>query len=201
MAEVENLFEILFDGKLDSPLRVSYQAIFKKFTGLDALNFSVDSYSEFALKENLHDALKICGDNHILWLDFLFSFCVQPNLGKNRLCFVYGYPACQSSLAKLNPENALITERFEVFLNGVELGNGYDELADETEQNRRFENEIQIRREQNLPIPIKDFRLLNALENGLPNCAGIALGLDRILMLLTKQNTISQVLSFDITRA
>jgi lysyl-tRNA synthetase class 2 len=200
MDEVENLFETLFDGQLNKPQRVSYQAIFKQFTGLDALDFSFEHYRAFAEKEQLPDALQICGENHVLWLDFLFSFCVQPNLGKGGLCLVYGYPACQSSLARLNAENPLISERVEVFLNGVELGNGYHELTDVAEQNQRFEREMQIRYSQNLPIPTKDKRLLGALENGLPNCAGIAFGLDRILMLLTKQAAISQVLSFDIAR-
>ena len=201
MDEVESLFETLFDGQLSTPQRVSYQAIFEKFTGLDALNFSFDAYSTFAKKEKLDDAIAICGDSHVLWLDFLFSFCVQPNLGQGGLCLIYGYPACQSSLARLNSENPLITERIEVFLNGVELGNGYHELTDVAEQNRRFETEIHLRKTASLPMPTKDERLLAALESGLPNCAGIAFGLDRILLLLTKQSSISQVLSFDIARA
>lgn len=201
MDEVENLFEILFAGQLVKPQRVSYQAIFEQFTGLDALNFSLKNYRAFAKKENLHDAIAICGDSHVLWLDFLFSFCVQPNLGQDGLCLVYGYPACQSSLARLNSKNPLITERVEVFLHGVELGNGYHELTDVTEQNHRFDAEIQVRQTRNLPSAQKDERLLAALESGLPNCAGIALGLDRILMLLAKKSSISQVLSFNIEQA
>ncbi len=201
MTEVEMLFGVLFDGKLNAPQRVSYQAIFEQFTGLNALIFSFEDYAAFAKQANLPEAISICGENHVLWLDFLFSFCVQPNLGQGGLCLVYGYPACQSSLARLNTENPLITERVEVFLNGIELGNGYHELTDVIEQNRRFEAEIQLRQEKNLPAAIKDENLLAALENGLPNCAGIALGLDRVLMLLTKQLSISNVLSFDIERA
>lgn len=196
MDEVENLFDELFEGTLNAPQRVSYQAIFEKFTGLNALNFSLDDYRAFAEKENLPDAITLCSDNHVLWLDFLFSFCVQPHLGKNGLCLVYGYPACQSSLARLNVENPLITERVEVFLNGIELGNGYHELTDVAEQHRRFDAEIEIRKQQNLPAVAKDENLLAALEHGLPNCAGIALGLDRILMILAKKAAISEVLSF-----
>lgn len=196
MDEVEALFVDLFQDSLNAPQRLSYQEIFAKFTGLDALNFSLESYRAFAKKENLPDAISLCGDSHALWLDFLFSFCVQPHLGKNALCLVYGYPACQSSLARLNSQNPLITERVEVFLNGVELGNGYHELTDVVEQNRRFETEIETRKKQNLPTVVKDEKLLAALEHGLPNCAGIALGLDRILMLLAQKNSISEVLSF-----
>ncbi len=201
MTEVESLFDFLFDGQLAPPLRLSYQTVFEQFTGLNALIFSFEDYSTFAKKANLIDAIKICGDNHVLWLDFLFSFCVQPYLGEKGLCLIQDYPACQSSLARLNANNPLITERVEVFLHGIELGNGYHELTDFFEQNRRFDAEIEIRCRENLPAAIKDENLLAALKNGLPNCAGIALGLDRILMILAKMQKISDVLSFDIERA
>lgn len=196
MSEVEALFSELFENHLGAPQRISYQVIFFEFTGLDALNFSFEEYCLFAERENLLDAITLCGESHVLWLDFLFSFCVQPHLGKNGLCLVYGYPACQSSLARLNPENSLITERFEVFLNGIELGNGYHELTDVEEQKHRFDAEIEIRKQQNLSAVVQDEKLLAALKHGLPDCAGIALGLDRILMLLTEKNSISEVISF-----
>ena len=201
MNEVELLFDILFDGRLKKPQRISYQNVFEQFTGLNALVFSFEDYSAFAKREHLSDALSICGENHALWLDFLFSFCVQPHLGKNELCLVYGYPECQSSLARLNAENSLITERVEVFINGIELGNGFHELTDAEEQNRRFDAEIEIRKQNNLPKAEKDKRLLAALKNGLPDCSGIALGLDRILMVLANSQTIADVLSFDISHA
>jgi lysyl-tRNA synthetase class 2 len=201
MSEVEALFEVLFDGKLNAPQRISYQTVFEQFTGLNALIFSLDDYSAFAKQANLPDAISICGENHALWLDFLFSFCVQPHLGKNRLCLVYGYPACQSSLARLNAENPLITERVEVFINGIELGNGFHELTDAKEQNRRFDAEIQTRQHENLPTAVKDECLLAALENGLPDCSGIALGLDRLLMVLTDSLAIADVLSFEFCHA
>ena len=201
MDEVESLFETLFDGQLSTPMRVSYQAIFEKFTGLDALNFSFDAYSAFAKREKLDDAIAICGNSHALWLDFLFSFCVQPNLGQGGLCLIYGYPACQSSLARLNSENPLITERIEVFLNGVELGNGYHELTDAAEQERRFNAEISIRQQRELPVVAKDQRLVAALAAGLPDCSGIAIGLDRLLMLLSNSAAIDDVLSFPVHRA
>ncbi len=201
MEEVEALFDILFDGRLNAPQRVSYQTVFEQYTGLNALIFSYTDYCTYANQNDLSDAIALCGQNHALWLDFLFSFCVQPYLGKNGLCLVYGYPACQSSLARLNAENPLMTERVEIFMNGIELGNGFYELADADEQNRRFDSEIQIRQQENLPVAVKDERLLAALKNGLPDCSGIALGLDRILMVLTNSTAIADVVSFDITRA
>ena len=127
MDEVEALFDALFDGQLNSPRRVSYQTIFEQYTGLNALIFSYIDYCAYANQNGLNEAITLCGQNHALWLDFLFSFCVQPHLGINELCLVYGYPACQSSLARLNSENPLITERVEVFINGIELGNGFYE--------------------------------------------------------------------------
>lgn len=201
MSEVETLFDVLFGGKLNTPQRVSYQTVFEQFTGLNALIFSLEDYSTFAKQENLPDAISICGESHALWLDFLFSFCVQPHLGKDALCLVYGYPACQSSLARLNAENPLITERVEVFINGIELGNGFHELTDAKEQNRRFDAEIQTRQRENLPAAVKDERLLAALENGLPDCSGIALGLDRLLMVLADSPAIADVLSFEFCLA
>ena len=201
MDEVEALFNDLFEGQLETSQRIAYSRIFEHYTGLNALTFSQQAYCEFAKRENLHDAMTICGDNHALWLDFLFSFCVQPHLGKNALCLIYGYPACQSSLARLNTDNPLLTDRVEVFINGVELGNGFYELTHSLEQNTRFEAEIATRKHEKLPTATKDTRLLDALEAGLPDCAGIAIGLDRVLMILEKSTSISEVLSFDIARA
>lgn len=201
MDEVEALFNALFDRHLKASERLAYSTVFAHYTGLDALTFSYHTYCDFAKRENLQDAITLCGENHALWLDFLFSFCVQPHLGKNALCLIYGYPACQSSLARINATNPSITDRVEVFINGVELGNGFYELTHAAEQNARFDAEISARKNDNLPQATKDTRLLAALDAGLPDCAGIAIGLDRVLMILNESASISDVLSFDIQRA
>jgi len=143
----------------------------------------------------------ICGHDHAMWLDFIFSHKVQPHLGGNALCMVYGYPACQSSLARVNEQFPLTTDRVELFINGIELGNGYYELSDAEEQDRRFNKELAIRHQQQLPVSVKDNRLISALESGLPECSGVAIGLDRLLMLLTNSASIEDVLSFSIHRA
>ncbi len=201
MNEVETLFVELSEGKFNAPQRKSYVQVFAQYTDLNALEFSFDAYSDFAIKQEMSEAITFCEHNHALWLDYLFSFCVQPNLGKNTLCLIYGYPACQSALARINAENSLVADRFEVFFNGVELGNGFYELKDSEEQNRRFEAEIHTRKTQHLANVVKDEHLLSALKSGLPDCAGIAIGLDRLLMILTNADRISDVLSFDIERA
>jgi len=202
MDEIAELIAGLFsDQPLQETQRTSYQDVFSSFTGLNPLVFSYQDYCAFARESGLSEAVAICGYDHGLWLDFIFSHKVQPHLGSNALCLVYGYPACQSSLARINAHCSLITERVELFINGIELGNGYCELVDADEQNRRFDKELAVRQQQNLPVAGKDKRLISALESGLPECSGVAIGLDRLLMLLSGSDSIDEVLSFPIHRA
>jgi lysyl-tRNA synthetase class 2 len=202
MDEITELVEGLFKGQgLLETQRVSYQDVFFSYTGLNPLVFSYQDYENFARESHIPDAVDICGHDHVLWLDFLFSHKVQPNLGENALCLVYGYPACQSSLAKLSEHCDQIAERVELFINGVELGNGYYELTDAKEQSKRFDAELTVRQQNNLPVTVKDQRLIDALEAGLPECAGVAIGLDRLLMLLSGSASIEDVLCFPIGRA
>jgi lysyl-tRNA synthetase class 2 len=126
---------------------------------------------------------------------------VQPYLGGDVLYMIHSYPARLSSLARINADDPLVTDRVELFINGIELGNGFYELTDAVEQNQRFNNEIAIRQQNNLANVVKDERLITALNVGLPECSGIAIGLDRLLMLLSKTASIDEVLSFSIHRA
>lgn len=202
MDEIAELVGGLFsDRLLQKTQRLSYQEAFASFTGLDPLLFSYPDYSAYAMASDLPEAVAICGQDHGLWLDFLFSHQVQPHLGKNALCMVYGYPACQSSLARVNVDNPQVVDRVELFIDGVELGNGYYELVDAAEQSRRFDKELAIRQQQKLPVSVKDQHLIAALESGLPECSGMAIGLDRLLMLLSGCASIEEVLSFSIHRA
>ncbi|MFA6052832.1 MAG: EF-P lysine aminoacylase EpmA [Methylobacter sp.] len=203
MDEVADLIMVLFNGRkpLQATQRLAYQDIFISFTGLDPLVFSYQDYCAFALNNRLPEAVDICGLDHAIWLDFIFSHKIQPHLGENALCMVYGYPACQSSLARINEHNSLITDRVELFIDGIELGNGFYELADAQEQGRRFDEEIAIRQQRKLPVTVKDERLIAALKTGLPECSGIAIGLDRLLMLLSNSAAIGDVLGFPIDRA
>jgi lysyl-tRNA synthetase class 2 len=158
-------------------------------------------FSACASRQGLDEAPALCGEDRKLWLDLLFSHLIQPRLGQGRACFVHDYPACLPSLARAKPGEADVVERVELFLDGIELGNGYHELADATEQERRFDADLAARQALGLELPPKDRLLLAALESGLPDCAGIALGLDRLLMLATGAATIGQVLAFPIERA
>jgi lysyl-tRNA synthetase class 2 len=204
MDEVAELIQALFMAEqvgLAGVQRHSYQDIFQQYTGLDALIFSYQDYCAYALNNNLPEAVSLCEHDHVLWLDFLFSHCVQPYLRNDIVYMIYGYPTTLSSLARINPLDPRTTDRVEVFINGIELGNGFYELSDAVEQNKRFENEIVQRQQKNLPEVVKDERLIAALTTGLPECSGIAIGLDRLLMLLSKANSIDEVLSFSIHRA
>ncbi len=202
MDEIADLIAEVFAGQLSSETqRISYQEVFKLNTGLDALTFDYQAYCAYAVDNQLPEAIDICGHDHSVWLDFIFTHKVQPELGKNALCLVFGYPACQSSLARLNLLDDRVTERVELFINGVELGNGYYELLDANEQNQRFDREIAYRQQNNLPPVTKDHRLIQALEAGMPDCSGVAIGLDRLLMLLSNSASIDQVLGFAVGRA
>ena len=203
MDEVEALITVLFDGNmaLQPTQRISYQSLFQQTTGLNPLLFSYEEYASYAQDNGLIDAVSLCGQDHTSWLDFIFSQQIQPKLAQNTLWLVYGYPTCLPSLARVNDGNPLTVDRVELFINGIELGNGYHELTDPKEQARRFDKEIAVRKTENRPIVTKDERLLAALEAGLPDCSGIAIGLDRILMLLSNSPIIDEVLAFSISRA
>jgi lysyl-tRNA synthetase class 2 len=203
MDDCTDLITLLFANRkpLQATQRFSYEEIFHRYTGLNPLEFSYPRYCAYALANQLPEGVSICGHDHALWLDFIFSHKVQPHLGQDALCMVYGYPACQSSLARINAQNPLTADRVELFINGVELGNGYFELTDAEEQGRRFDKELDIRRQRSLPASAKDGRFIAALQAGLPECSGMAIGLDRLLMLLSDSASIDDVLGFPIDRA
>lgn len=206
MDEIAELIGNLF-SLLQRPLplahiqRCSYQEIFAQYTGLDALAFDYEHYSSFAIAQQCPEALSLCQTSPVLWQDFLFSHFVQPQLGQDGLCMVYDYPACQPSLARTKQSDARVVERVELFINGIELGNGYYELVDAKEQEARFDQEIAFRQQNDLPNSVKDQRLLAALSSGLPDCAGMAIGLDRLLIVLSGRQAIDDILTFSIHNA
>ena len=201
MVEVAELLQLLLPEQSWEVRLISYQDIFAQVTGLDALEFDKQIYVAAAKSLGLPEAEQICGDDDLLWLDFLFSHCVQPSLKGSVIWLIHGYPAKQSSLARLNAEDSRVAERFEVLIHGMELGNGFYELCDHQEQERRFNAEIAFRSHQGLPPVVKDQRLLGALQAGLPECSGIAIGLDRLMMIACGELAIDQVLAFPLARA
>jgi len=137
------------------------------------------------------------------WLDLLMGAVVGPGLGHDAPVFVRDYPASQAALARLRmePDGQRVAERFELYVDGVELANGFHELLDALEQGRRFEQDLQLRRARSQPANPLDRRLLAALAHGLPDCAGVALGFDRLVMVALGLSSLAAAMSFSADRA
>lgn len=198
--EIDALLQTLFAGIRDwQPAeRIRYRERFARDTGLDPVLASPAEFAAYARAHGLDEAEALCGEDRKLWLDLLFSHCIQPKLGQGGACFVYDYPACLPSLARTKPGEPEVVERVELFIDGIELGNGYHELADAAEQERRFDADLRVRQTMGLALPPKDRRLLAALEAGLPDCSGVAIGLDRVLMLVLGAGAMADVLAFPV---
>lgn len=176
----------------DSPLRfekTTYHAAFNNYLQLD-----IDADSDDALRRRVDKHINGI-DSHLLTradcLDLLISEVIAKQF--NDFTFVYDFPSDQASLARINPDNPRVAERFELFYQDMELANGFTELTVAGEQRSRFEADNLKRIASGLsPYPI-DEDFLQALEQGLPNCAGVALGLDRLLMVLLQKDSIQQV--------
>jgi lysyl-tRNA synthetase class 2 len=134
------------------------------------------------------------------WLELLMGAIVGPRLGRGTLTFVHGYPASQAALARIDPADARVAQRFELYCAGIELANGFHELASAEEQRARFEADNAQRRRLGLSVSPLDERLLAALPQ-LPDCAGVALGFDRTLMLAVGATSLEEVLPFPTARA
>lgn len=198
MDEVEQLVAPILglSGKAE---RLSYRNAFKRHAGLDPLAASISELREAA--QQLGTGGFDAGEDRDLWLDLILSHHVEPHLGKVGLCFLTDYPASQAALARLNPDNPAVAERFELYYKGVELANGFHELGDSAEQRRRFEAELAERAEQEREQYPMDERLLAALESGFPDCAGVALGVDRLVMLALGASSLDEVIAFTLDRS
>lgn len=200
MEEVEALLvEVLPESHCcHEAVYATYQTVFKEAVGIDPLSSSIDDFVYISKSLGYPEAQTICADNHSSWLDFLFSHVVQPGLPRQRIVFVYNYPACQAALARLHPQEPDIAERMEVFVDGIELGNGFQELTDADQQEQRFIAQQAERQRAGLMVRDLDQRFLDALRAGLPESAGVAIGLDRLLMKICGVEHINQVLTFPL---
>jgi lysyl-tRNA synthetase class 2 len=178
--------------------RLSYAATFERYSGVEVFD-ETDTALRLRVKElGVSDVESLSRDD---LLDLVLTHVIEPKLGHCQPTFIHDYPASQASLARVRDGDPPMAERFEVFAEGVELANGYHELVDPAEQRRRFEADIEKRESRDLPsVPI-DRRLLAALEHGLPDCAGVALGVDRLIMIASGTRNIADVLAFPIDRA
>jgi lysyl-tRNA synthetase class 2 len=179
--------------------RMSYRDAFIRYAAVDPFVASIAELRATAQHHGIEgfDA----GEERDIWLDLILSHRIEPHLGEDRLCFLTEYPASQAALARLNPDNPAVAERFELYYKGVELANGFHELGDSMEQCKRFEAELAERATQGREQPPMDERLLAALETGLPECAGVALGVDRLVMLAVGAESLDEVIAFSIERS
>jgi len=197
MSEVAALVRLTL-GR-DQHRAFSYRELFLNFLDIDPFTASVQALVECG-RRSVDTAID--STDRDLWLDLLLSHCIEPQLAGLGLVFVYDYPASQAALARLRPEgDLLLAERFELYVDGMELANGYCELTDPLEQAQRFQCDQQRLADSGKDPRAADPRLLAAMEQGLPACAGVALGLDRLLMLQTGAGHIGEVLSFDWSRS
>jgi lysyl-tRNA synthetase class 2 len=188
-------------GSTTRPLKqVSYREVFQKSLQLDPLEASTETLLKTAVAHGLtgHGVHEVGRDE---LLDFLMGTVIGPTLGQGEWLALTHYPASQAALAQLDPTDPRVALRFEIYAEGIELANGFQELADPKEQRARFMADNAARRAQGLPQMPIDEPLLAALEAGLPACSGVALGFDRAVMIAVGAKRIDEVMSFTIEHA
>lgn len=201
MDEVDDLLTLIL--KTPKARRISYEALFKEYLGLNPHHTTIHALQACAERHTITLSEQAAQDLDVdAWLDILMTHCIEPKLGFDRPVFIDDYPASKAALAKLRTreDGVLVAERFEVYVQGIELANGYHELTDPSVQRQRFEADCSVRRAMDRPLIPIDHALLKALEAGLPPCAGIALGIDRLLLLKEGLHDLSQTFSFGIER-
>jgi len=199
--EVAELTHLLLGLALATPYAThSYAEIFQIALGVDPLTASNADLRALTIAHKLEPQLAARCERDEL-LDWLMGTAIGPMLGKDGLCFIHHYPVSQAALARVDAADPRVALRFELYYRGVELANGFEELADAVEQRSRFLLDRQARARRGLPVPEIDQSLLDALTAGLPAVSGVALGFDRLLMLRTGAQQISEVLAFALERA
>jgi lysyl-tRNA synthetase class 2 len=173
--------------------RISYHELFQRHLQMNPHTASIEALKKCAIDNNIQLVGLFAPENldRDDWLNLLLTHLLEPTLQKPT--FLYGYPTSQAALAKI--ENG-VAARFELYINGLELANGFYELSDVQEQRKRIANDLAVRRANGLHEPQVDENFLSALEAGLPECAGVALGVDRLIMIALGETDIKKVLSF-----
>jgi elongation factor P--(R)-beta-lysine ligase len=172
----------------------SYQNLFEDAFSINPHKTSATELKLIAIDHDIH--INTDSTEKDFWLDLLMTHIIEPTLGQNYPIFIYDYPESQAALAKIRQGESPVAERFEVYYRGIELANGFHELLDAHEQLARFKKNLFDRKRQSKQeIPI-DENFIAALSHGLPNCAGVALGIDRLCMLAIGAKSISEIISF-----
>ena len=199
MDEVAVLVRHCGRGKFDKwpQQMLSYRQLFLRYVDLDPFNANEQLLATRAKEHGIEDI----DLDRKQWLDLLISIVIQPALPEESLTFIYDFPADQAALARIRQGNPPLAERFELYLGRTELANGYQELTDHREQRQRFDSDNRQRQKLGLEPCEIDNHLLNAMEHGLPECAGVALGVDRLLMAICGADSINEVTAFPFSRA
>ena len=188
-------------GLGNSIQKISYADAYWQAAGINPHITSADECRSCALQHDIDQPVGL-EDDVDEWLDWLLTQLVMPTFQADGFTFIYDYPQSQSALAKLYEDRhgTTVAARFELFYAETELANGFDELLDSNEQRQRFERENSNRLALGLQPSVIDEGLLKALQHGLPACSGVALGLDRLLMILARADTIEQIIAFPFSR-
>lgn len=197
MNEVDDLLQQILE--CESAESISYHQAFQRCLNIDPLSADRDSLIQAAEKLNVADLAAKEEDRDTI-LQLLFMCGIEPVIGQDKPVFVYHFPASQAALAEISSEDHRVAERFEVYFKGVELANGFRELTDSNEQRQRFKLDNRQRLARGLPEHPIDNYLLEALAAGMPECSGVALGIDRLIMLALKAESLSEVIAFPVER-
>ena len=202
MTEVDDLIRHLLEDYLNlvETQRLTYRDVFMQYVGLDPHIASIEELQAKATERGI-DVTGLNDVDKAPWLDLLMTHLIESHLPRNCPVFIYDYPASQAALARIRKDDPSVAERFELYVSGVELANGFHELTDAQEQRQRFIADNRTRNAAGLASMPIDENFLAALETGLPDCAGVALGFDRLVMLAAGAESISDVLAFDTERA
>ena len=189
-------------GALDQPFaRLTYEAAFERFAGRRVLSASCEELAQLAARHGVSVPPQFDHADRDAWLNLLLANVVEPRLKELRAVFLCDYPASQSALARVRQDDPPVAERFELYLDGIEICNGYQELTDADELAARMQRQAKLRHANGLSELPTDSRLIAAMRLGLPECAGVALGFDRLALWALGGATIADVLAFPFDRA
>jgi len=180
---------------------LTYRAVFEKYLEINPHVIETKELRHIAHLQGLTDVDGIDVNDKDIWLQRLMSDVIEPQLTGDAPFIIYDFPASQAALAKVRDETYSVASRFEIYYQGIELANGFHELSDAAEQEKRFIDDLAKREQQGLPNVGYDNRLITALKKGLPDCAGVALGVDRLVMLALGCESIADVMSFTFDEA
>lgn len=191
---MDDASQLLSEIGISKPNKMTYAEVFLKTVNIDPHTASVKELQKIAGENGWGDD---SNDRHAL-LDYIFSEVVIKNINSEQPFYIYDYPECMAALATIKKGSPSVAERFELFINGMEIANGFNELCNVDEQKQRFDKEILIRKEKGMPELPLDSYFLNALESGLTKTAGVAVGIDRLLMVLSGKDDIKDVMAFTL---